>query len=85
MKINSKPKIIFNGDLLISNKRIIFDGLNQSFSFKNLVSYSYSKDGIIFNMKNGQTYLIRIHDAKTLKNTFDNIINKKVKLDIQKY
>lgn len=82
---NKKIKKLFEGDLLISNQRIIFDGFDKSFRFKNFYGYSYNKHGLEFQMKNGEVYLIRIHDSKTLKNTFENIINRKVKVDIKKY
>jgi len=48
-------------------------------------SYSNKKDGLEFITVNGKKYLIRIHDSKTLNNTFNNIIYRKVKNAIKKH
>lgn len=78
-------KLKYEGDLLISNKRIIFDGYPESFRFSAMSSYSNKKDGLEFITVNGKKYLIRIHDSKTLNNTFNNIIYRKVKNAIKKH
>lgn len=82
---NGRYKKLFEGDLLISNKRIIFDEYKESFRFSSVVGYSNKRNGFEFKMKDGRKFLIRIHDSKTLNNTFNNIINKKVKSAIKEY
>jgi len=83
--IKDKKELVFEGDFLISNLRMIFDGYEKDFRFGSMAGYSENKNGLEFKMKNGSKYLIRIHDTKTLINTFNNIISKKVKYAIKKY
>ena len=67
------------GDLLISNKRLIIKGDNQiDFYWTNISNVKYENYGFEFKYK-GAMYVIRIHDQQTLNNTIMNIYKKKVK------
>ena len=65
------------GDLLVSNKRILFQIGDKIiyFLFSKIKEYFLDDLGLhIKTGKNNEYFLIKIHDQKTLKNTFDNMI-----------
>ena len=89
-QLYSKTKrldFVLEGDLLVSNKRIIFENngnLQNEFYWDSVESYSYQNYGFEFTTKNKESFVIRIHDQETLNNTMTNIISKKIKNIITK-
>lgn len=66
------------GNLILTNKRIILEGTkNYSFYYDKVSKIKTSDEGlVIVDLK---SYLITIHDAQTLINTFYNHHHKKVR------
>lgn len=78
---NKKLENINNGEVLFTNVRIIFIDKSQtvSFNWEELSKVKYKYYGFEFRF-NSKIYVIRIHDQKTLNNTLENFISKRVKI-----